>query len=75
MCLAASVPLIESGTTGFNGQVQVIKKVLLAGIFQCWVMTYKDRASPSVTIATRKRRPRPFPSVPSGVLPLNRYTA
>lgn len=27
MCLAAEVPLIESGTTGFNGQVQVIKKV------------------------------------------------
>lgn len=25
MCLAADVPLIESGTTGFNGQVQVIK--------------------------------------------------
>ncbi|KAK3073668.1 E1 ubiquitin-activating protein uba2 [Teratosphaeriaceae sp. CCFEE 6253] len=24
MCLAADVPLIESGTTGFNGQVQVI---------------------------------------------------
>lgn len=27
MCLAADVPLIESGTTGFNGQVQVIIKV------------------------------------------------
>lgn len=27
MCLAAEVPLIESGTTGFNGQVQVILKV------------------------------------------------
>ena len=26
MCLAAKVPLIESGTTGFNGQVQVILK-------------------------------------------------
>ena len=26
MCLAAGVPLIESGTTGFNGQVQVIIK-------------------------------------------------
>ena len=26
MCLAANVRLIESGTTGFNGQVQVIKK-------------------------------------------------
>ncbi|KAL9096866.1 MAG: hypothetical protein Q9165_000830 [Trypethelium subeluteriae] len=25
MCLAADVPLIESGTTGFNGQVQPIK--------------------------------------------------
>ncbi|KAK3049819.1 E1 ubiquitin-activating protein uba2 [Extremus antarcticus] len=27
MCLAANVPLIESGTTGFNGQVQAIQKV------------------------------------------------
>lgn len=27
MCLAAKTPLIESGTTGFDGQVQVIKKV------------------------------------------------
>ena len=27
MCLAADIPLIESGTAGFNGQVQVIKKV------------------------------------------------
>lgn len=27
MCLAADVPLIESGTTGFNGQVQVIVNV------------------------------------------------
>lgn len=27
MCLAADVPLIESGTTGFNGQVQPIMRV------------------------------------------------
>jgi molybdopterin/thiamine biosynthesis adenylyltransferase len=34
MCLAAGVPLVESGTTGFNGQVQVIEKVnSLAGSF------------------------------------------
>ncbi|KAK5083459.1 E1 ubiquitin-activating protein uba2 [Lithohypha guttulata] len=26
MCLAADVPLIESGTTGYNGNVQVIKR-------------------------------------------------
>jgi ubiquitin-like 1-activating enzyme E1 B len=27
MCLAADVPLVESGTTGFLGQVQPIRKV------------------------------------------------
>ena len=29
MCLAADVPLIESGTTGFQGQVQPIVRVIL----------------------------------------------
>ena len=29
MCLAADVPLIESGTAGYLGQVTVIKKVTL----------------------------------------------
>ncbi|QIW98853.1 hypothetical protein AMS68_004371 [Peltaster fructicola] len=32
MCLAANVPLIESGTTGYNGQVQSIKK----GLTECY---------------------------------------
>lgn len=32
MCLAAGVPLIESGTTGFKGQVQVIKRVQYTGL-------------------------------------------
>lgn len=27
MCLAADIPLIESGTAGYLGQVSVIKKV------------------------------------------------
>lgn len=46
MCLAADVPLIESGTTGFNGQVQVIKK----GQTACYDCTAKEtpRATPSV---------------------------
>lgn len=30
MCLAADVPLIESGTAGYLGQVTVIKKVRLS---------------------------------------------
>ena len=29
MCLAADVPLVESGTAGYLGQATVIKKVLL----------------------------------------------
>lgn len=32
MCLAADIPLIESGTTGYNGQVQAIQK----GITECY---------------------------------------
>lgn len=32
MCLAADVPLVESGTAGFNGQVQVIRKVRIIGV-------------------------------------------
>ena len=28
MCLAGDVPLVESGTAGYLGQVTVIKKVL-----------------------------------------------
>ncbi|KAG9230379.1 hypothetical protein BJ875DRAFT_157742 [Amylocarpus encephaloides] len=38
MCLAADVPLIESGTTGFNGQVQVIKK----GVTACYECSPKE---------------------------------
>ncbi|KAK6599080.1 ThiF family protein [Botrytis cinerea] len=38
MCLAADIPLIESGTTGFNGQVQVIKK----GKTACYDCTTKE---------------------------------
>ncbi|KAJ6099405.1 hypothetical protein N7467_000940 [Penicillium canescens] len=38
MCLAAGVPLVESGTTGFNGQVQVIRK----GETECYDCTPKE---------------------------------
>lgn len=37
MCLAADVPLVESGTTGFNGQVQVIRKVRTGYICFDWM--------------------------------------
>jgi len=33
MCLAADVPLVESGTAGYLGQATVIKKVSILNIF------------------------------------------
>lgn len=41
MCIAADIPLIESGTTGFKGQVQVIKK----GRTACYDCT--EKATPT----------------------------
>lgn len=55
MCLAADVPLVESGTTGFNGQVQVIKK----GITACYDCTAKDvpKSFPVCTIRSTPSQP------------------
>lgn len=55
MCLAADIPLIESGTTGFNGQVQVIKK----GITACYDCSPKDapKSFPVCTIRSTPSQP------------------
>ncbi|KAI1337662.1 SUMO-activating enzyme subunit uba-2 [Xylariaceae sp. FL0016] len=55
MCLAADVPLIESGTTGFNGQVQVIKK----GVTACYDCTTKEtpKSFPVCTIRSTPTQP------------------
>lgn len=55
MCLAANVPLIESGTTGFNGQVQVIKK----GLTECYDCTSKPipKSFPVCTIRSTPSQP------------------
>jgi ubiquitin-like 1-activating enzyme E1 B len=55
MCLAADIPLIESGTTGFNGQVQVIKK----GITACYDCTPKEtpKSFPVCTIRSTPSQP------------------
>ncbi|KAI1644103.1 SUMO-activating enzyme subunit uba-2 [Daldinia loculata] len=55
MCLAADVPLIESGTTGFNGQVQVIKK----GATACYDCTTKEapKTFPVCTIRSTPSQP------------------
>lgn len=55
MCLSADVPLIESGTTGFNGQVQVIKK----GVTACYDCASKPVAKsfPVCTIRSTPSQP------------------
>ena len=55
MCLAANVPLIESGTTGFNGQVQVIKK----GLTECYDCNAKEvpKSFPVCTIRSTPSQP------------------
>ncbi|KAI7193629.1 putative ubiquitin-like activating enzyme [Hortaea werneckii] len=55
MCLAADVPLIESGTTGFNGQVQTIKK----GVTECYDCNPKpvQKSFPICTIRSTPSQP------------------
>ncbi|SLM36487.1 ubiquitin-like activating enzyme [Lasallia pustulata] len=55
MCLAANVPLIESGTTGFNGQVQVIQK----GKTECYDCNTKEvpKSFPVCTIRSTPSQP------------------
>ncbi|KAF2162724.1 hypothetical protein M409DRAFT_68990 [Zasmidium cellare ATCC 36951] len=55
MCLAANVPLIESGTTGFNGQVQAIKK----GETECYDCNEKpvQKSFPICTIRSTPSQP------------------
>jgi len=55
MCLAADVPLIESGTTGFNGQVQVIKR----GVTACYDCSPKEtpKSFPVCTIRSTPSQP------------------
>lgn len=55
MCLAANVPLIESGTTGFNGQVTAIKK----GVTECYDCNEKpvQKSFPICTIRSTPSQP------------------
>ncbi|KAF2704568.1 hypothetical protein K504DRAFT_449560 [Pleomassaria siparia CBS 279.74] len=57
MCLAANVPLVESGTTGFNGQVQVIRKT--QGKTECYDCVTKDppKSFPVCTIRSTPSQP------------------
>lgn len=55
MCLAADVPLIESGTSGYSGQVELIKK----GLTQCYECQPKlpQKTFPGCTIRNTPSEP------------------
>jgi ubiquitin-like 1-activating enzyme E1 B len=55
MCMAANVPLIESGTTGYNGQVQAIQK----GLTECYDCNPKpvQKSFPICTIRSTPSQP------------------
>lgn len=55
MCLAADVPLIESGTSGYSGQVEFIKK----GVTQCYECQPKppQKTFPGCTIRNTPSEP------------------
>lgn len=55
MCLAADVPLIESGTSGYSGQVELIKK----GVTQCYECQPKppQKTFPGCTIRNTPSEP------------------
>jgi len=55
MCMAANVPLVESGTTGFNGQVQAIQK----NVTECYDCNPKpvQKSFPICTIRSTPSQP------------------
>ncbi|XP_044269565.1 SUMO-activating enzyme subunit 2 [Tribolium madens] len=55
MCLAADIPLVESGTAGYSGQVELIKK----GVTQCYECQPKpqQRSYPGCTIRNTPSEP------------------
>ncbi|KAJ6642764.1 SUMO-activating enzyme subunit 2 [Pseudolycoriella hygida] len=55
MCLTANVPLIESGTAGYNGQIELIKK----GLSQCYECKPKptQKTFPGCTIRNTPSEP------------------
>nr|CAD7264300.1 unnamed protein product [Timema shepardi] len=55
MCLAANVPLVESGTAGYDGQVELIKKGL-TNCYECFPKA-QQKTYPSCTIRNTPSEP------------------
>lgn len=75
--MAAQIPLVESGTAGYLGQVQPLIKVLAALLcrFQYSDALGYNRIRQNALIVSRNPRPRHFPFARSVRPPVNRYIA
>lgn len=74
MCVAADVPLIESGTMGYNGQVQVIKKVRRSVLVRRAALMASRARQDAMTVMKRKF-PRASQSAPYAAHQANQYIA
>ena len=83
MCLAAGVPLVESGTAGYLGQVQPIIKVRFLELITYPRSSYGSdhirvllsRIAQNVLIVRQNQLPNLFPCAQSALRPHNPSTA
>ena len=76
MCMAANVPLVESGTAGYLGQVQPILKVRRhIDIRHHHIHDRSDRIEQSALIVSRSQHQSHSPSARSVLRRPNLYTA
>lgn len=75
--MAGNIPLVESGTAGYLGQVQPLLKVWIQIQSRVEHATPSpiDRTEPNVLIAFRNLLLRLFPYAPSDQRQLSQYTA
>ena len=75
--MAGNIPLVESGTAGYLGQVQPLLKVCIQIQSQVNRTTPLpvNRTEPNVLIVSRNRPLRPFLYAPSDQRQLNQFTA
>ena len=76
MCMAANVPLVESGTAGYLGQVQPILKVRTPAPWHAAkTLILRFRIEPSASTASQNRHRRPSLCAQSALPHLSLYTA
>ena len=61
MCMAANIPLVESGTAGYLGQVQPIIKVCITSLEHCALILNDIQDRTECFDCVQKPTPKTFP--------------